>query len=253
MIRIFLPLICAVLGFAAASCTQSEAPLAPAAEAPAAAHPTSHASAATDPLPDPQQANAAGQSTPGAKPTASGAPQPPATPPDQPVSDQALSSDEVSSTTPAPQSASDTNSSAPASARAERRATTLIGMSVVAVDGSALGEVKDIIFDRQGRATHVVISYDGATAPASDSKLTAMPWDAAMASIRDSRLLLDDAQLRGAPSFAPDAWPDLDDPAWSATTDAYWRKAVQAAIAAHPGAPIDSTSRQRERPPRDSN
>jgi hypothetical protein len=232
MIRIFLPLICAALGFAAASCSQSEGPLAPAAEAPPPPHPAAHsaATAAMATPPDPQQ-------------TA-----PPAS--DQELPDQAPSSD--------------ANPDVPASARAERRASTLIGMPVAAADGSALGAVKDIIFDRQGRATHVVIAYgaaplanagaipnDGGATPAPNGKLTAMPWDAAMASIKGGRLVLDDAQLQSAPSFTPDAWPNLDDPAWSETTDAYWRKAVQAAIAAHPGAPIDSTSRQRERPPRD--
>ncbi len=137
-------------------------------------------------------------------------------------------------------------------------------MVVVAANGSSLGEVKDIIFDRQGRATHLVIAYvveaganpgtqpnDVEGAPTADDKLTAMPWDAAMASIKDGELVVDSAQLQGAPSFTTDSWPNLDDPAWSATADAYWRKAVRAAIAANPGAPIDSTSRQRARPNRD--
>lgn len=136
-------------------------------------------------------------------------------------------------------------------------------MSVVGTDGTSLGDVKDIIFDRQGRATHLVIAYgaqqanpgalpnDSEAAPAPDGKLTAMPWDAAMASIKGGQLVLDSAQLQAAPSFTPDTWPNLDDPDWSVTADTYWRKAVQAAIAAHPGAPIDSTSRQRARPDRD--
>lgn len=137
-------------------------------------------------------------------------------------------------------------------------------MSVVSADGSSLGEVKDIIFDRRGRATHLVVAYgtepqvnsggnpsDGEAASTPDGKLTAMPWDAAMASIKDGRLVVESAHLQGAPSFGPDSWPDLDDPAWSAASDTYWRHAVQAAIAAHPGAPIDSPSRQRARTPRD--
>jgi sporulation protein YlmC with PRC-barrel domain len=139
----------------------------------------------------------------------------------------------------------------------------LIGMTAVATDGSSLGTVKDITFDRQGRATHLVIAYgpqpqadpgalpnDGEAAPALDGKLTAMPWDAAMASIKNGQLVLDGAQLQAAPSFTASAWPNLDDPAWSDTADAYWRKAVQAAIEAHPGAPVDSTLRQRARPSR---
>lgn len=141
----------------------------------------------------------------------------------------------------------------------------LIGMPVVAADGTSLGHVKDIIFDRQGRATHLVLSYaaapqggpdgtptEGGVAPGTDGqRLTAMPWDAAMASIKDGRLVLEGAKLQGAPSFTADAWPDLTDPAWSAATDTYWRKAVRAAIAAHPGTPIDPTSRQRGRRDRD--
>lgn len=223
MIRLFLPLLCAALGFAAASCGQSEQPLAPAVEAPASPHP-----------------------------------QPPAAP-----SNPAPSSAEAP-TTPASQPAADTSPDASVHTPSERRASTLIGMSVVSADGSPRGEVKDIIFDRQGRATHLVIAYgaepqvnsggppnDGEAASTPEGKLTAMPWDAAMASIKEGRLVVESEQLQGAPSFTPDSWPDLDDPAWSAATDTYWRNAVRAAIAAHPGAPIDSTSRQRERPARD--
>ena len=137
-------------------------------------------------------------------------------------------------------------------------------MAVVATDGSSLGKVKDIIFDRQGRATHIVIAYspqpktnpaalpnDGVAAPTADGKLTAMPWDAAMASVKGGQLVLDRAQLQAAPSFAPGTGHNLDDPDWNATADAYWRKAVQEAIEAHPGAPIDSPSRSRDRPDRD--
>jgi sporulation protein YlmC with PRC-barrel domain len=208
--------------------------------------------------PDSAQANGSGQSAPASDQTASGSSQPPETP-----SDQAPSSD-APSTTATSQSAAEANPDAPTNTPTERRASTLIGMAVVSTAGSSLGNVKDIIFDRQGRATHLVIAYattpqanpgalpnDVEGAPAADGKLTAMPWDAAMASIKGGQLVLDSAQLQGAPSFTPDAWPNLDDPAWSATADAYWRRAVRAAIAAHPGAPIDSTSRQRARPTRD--
>jgi sporulation protein YlmC with PRC-barrel domain len=234
MIRIFLPLILAALGLAAASCSQSEAPFVPA-EAPASPQPTSHgaAAAAMASPSDPSQASAAQDTS---------------APPDPPSS--------------APQSAAD--ASPDASVPAERRASTLIGMPVVSTEGSPVGEVKDITFDPQGRATHLVISYgaqpengaapspDDAKAEASpDGKLTAMPWDAALASIKDGRLVLDGAKLQSAPSFTPDAWPNLDDPSWSATADTYWRKAVRAAIAAHPGNPIDSTTRQRGRRARD--
>ena len=242
MTRNLLPLICAALGLAAASCSQSDGPFAPA-EAPASPQPTSHGSAS------------AAMASPGL-----GATQPADSPSDQdPLPGEAPPPPAAGS-----QSAADASPNAPTTASAERRASTLIGLPVVSADGSPLGAVKDIVFDRQGRATHVVIAYgspsqanseeipnDGGTPSIADGKLTAMPWDAAMATMKNGRLVLDDAQLNGAPSFTAEAWPNLDDPSWSAATDAYWRKTVQAAIAAHPGAPIDSTARQRERRSRD--
>jgi sporulation protein YlmC with PRC-barrel domain len=235
MIRIFLPLICAALGFAAAGCSQSDEPLAPAADAPASARAS----------PSGATVAAAAMATPAEAPTSDEA--------SAPLGPQATPG-QSAGTSPSPD--------APTGTSAERRASTLIGMSVVSADGGSLGEVKDIIFDRQGRATHLVIAYGGEAAPeeipeagqpapGADGKLTAMPWDAAMASIKDGRLVLDGAKLQGAPSFTRDTWPNLDDPAWSAAADTYWRRAVRATIEAHPGAPIDSTVRRRGRPTRD--
>jgi len=140
-------------------------------------------------------------------------------------------------------SAADASADAPASTPLatplQRRASTLMGMPVMGADGSSLGRVTDLVFNRQGGVTHVVVAFGG--------KLTALPWDAAMASIKNGTLVLDATMLQAAPSFTADAWPNLDDPAWNATADAYWRKAVRASIAASPGNPIDSTSRSRGR------
>src|SRR5579883_924264 len=96
-------LLLAALGLAAASCSQSEAPFAPAG--------------------------------------ASASPQPAAD----------AGSDASSDASPA--------ASADVAIAAERRASTLIGMPVISAEGSPVGEVKDIVFDRQGRATHLVIEY----------------------------------------------------------------------------------------------
>ncbi len=136
-------------------------------------------------------------------------------------------------------------------------------MPVVSADGSRLGDVKDIILDSRGRATHVVIAYqmqsqagpaeipEGKPESGADRKLVAVPWDTILAHITDDHVVLDGANLQGAPSFAPGEWPNLADPAWSITADAYWRKVARPPAAAHRGAPIDSTSRLRARSPRD--
>lgn len=136
-------------------------------------------------------------------------------------------------------------------------------MQVTAVDGSPLGAVKDIIFDPQGHATHVVIVYgtepqpapeeipDGKPRSATDGKLTAIPWDTAVSKIKDGKLVIDGTKLQSAPSFATDTWPNLRDPTWSADTDAYWRKVAPPAMSAHRGTQVDSTARLRARPTRD--
>ena len=277
MIRIILPLVCAALGLAAASCSQSGDPFATA-EAPASAHRPPHgaASAAMASPPNSPQAPAASSPAAASQTSADTAQSPTATsdltpsdqvPPDQVPQDQVPSLDEAPPPATAQVASPSTAEPAPdvpTSTQAERRASTLIGMPVVSPDGSPLGDVRDIVFDRLGRATHLVIAYGTAPdagpgdltdapkpSPGSDGKLTAMPWDAAAASIKDGRVVLDGTKLQAAPSFTPQAWPNLEDPGWSGTADAYWRKAVRAAIAAHPGTPIDSTTRQRGRRSRD--
>jgi sporulation protein YlmC with PRC-barrel domain len=210
MNRIFLPLLCAVLGLATASCGQSQGPF-----------------GATESAGTPAGAAAAAM----------------ASPPDSPVGSPPAASQ------PGAQAGADQGS-----APTEHRASTLIDMPVVSADDSPLGEVKDIIFDSQGRATHVVIACEEpstAAASSPDGKLVALPWETAIARITGGRLVLDNSHLQGAPSFTPEAWPNLDDPAWSVTADAYWRKVVHPPAAVHRGNPVDSTARQRARRTRD--
>lgn len=211
MIRIFLPLLCAVLGLATAACGQSGGPFGPAESA--GSSPDSAAAAMANP---PQASSGAAVTSPAAAQAGTG-----------PASD----------------------------ALAGHRASTLIGMPVVSADGSPLGEVKDIIFDSQGRATHVVIADEAPAAdgaPNSDEKLVAVPWETALAHISDDHLVLDSAHLANAPSFTPEAWPNLDDPAWSVTADAYWRKVAAPPVTAHGSNPVDSPARQRGRRTRDA-
>lgn len=150
------------------------------------------------------------------------------------------------------------------STRSARRASTLIGLPVMAADGRLLGKVKDIIFDREGRATHVVIAYDprpqagpeeipeGKTgSAAAEARLLAIPWVTAVANLQDGKLVFDGTKLQSAPSFTVDAWPNFKDPTWSATADAYWRKVAPPPQSARHGAPIDPTARLRTRPTRD--
>lgn len=299
MIRIFLPLICAALGLAATSCSQSEGPFAPtepSASPQSASHDAASASMASSvhaaqadgaPRDPPSQGNAATGTDPAVPVIAQSSPKsalPSASPgpaADQASSeatsstDQAVSADQAASAastadqTPSPPSdqtspsAPPTTGAAATNRVAERRASTVIGMPVISLDGRSIGRVKDIIFDAQGRATHVVIAYDtepaagpeeipeGKPRSAADGKMAALPWDTAVARINAGKLVLDGTKLQSAPSFTADEWPNLQDPAWSANADAYWRKVAPPPASARRSAEIDSTARLRARPTRD--
>ena len=228
MIRIFVPLICVALALAAAACTQSGGPFDL-----AASSPPSHRSSS---------AHGAVQAAEAASPSAATA-----TPPGQKAVPH-ISVGPIEGTMPPSSSAS-----APASApqppapviAPQRRASSMIGMRVESPDGEPLGFVQDIVLNRRGRATHLVVAFGD---QGNGGKLTAVPWKAAVSGIRDDHLVIDGAKLQGAPSFIPGDWPNIDRPSWSATADAYWRNGT--GPAPPKAAPIDSTARTRARPNR---
>lgn len=110
------------------------------------------------------------------------------------------------------------------------RASTLITMPVESHSGRVLGQIQDIVFNSNGRATNVIVAYGKGGI---NGKLVAIPWQTVVSDIHHGALVVHAARLAGAPSFELGSWPDIRDPSWSATADAYWTT------------PVDSTSRSR--------
>jgi hypothetical protein len=123
------------------------------------------------------------------------------------------------------------------------RASAVIGMPVQSFTGELIGEVKDIILDNNGTATHVVLTYGGAFGIG--GKLVAVPWPAAAAMLSGSRLVVDRLRLQRAPTFPDNKWPDLANRGWSAEADRYWQGASSAR--APSGNDVDSPDRSRRR------
>lgn len=137
----------------------------------------------------------------------------------------------ASASTPAP---------APPLPAAAERASTLIGLPVESRAGDPLGTVQDIVFGRDGRATHLIV------APASGSSvssLTPVPWSVALRHLHGGALVFKRHRFAGAPGFAPGQWPALGSTDWSAAADAYWSR-----TAGQPFTPVDPTGRSRARP-----
>jgi hypothetical protein len=123
------------------------------------------------------------------------------------------------------------------------RASAIIGMPVQSFTGELIGEVKDIILETNGTATHVVVSYGGAFGIG--GKLVAMPWVAAAAMMSGNRLVVDRLRLQRAPTLPDNKWPDLANRGWSTEADRYWQSTSSAR--APSGTDVDSPDRSRRR------
>jgi hypothetical protein len=131
---------------------------------------------------------------------------------------------------------------------AEHRAAKIIGMTVQTPAGDSIGAVRDILFDNNGMATHVVIAYGGALGVG--GKLAAVPWSTAVSLTKGSRIVVDRSRLERAPTFEDNKWPDVASRTWSTEVDNYWQGEIRSAIAP-PDADIDSPDRSRRRRDRD--
>jgi sporulation protein YlmC with PRC-barrel domain len=94
-------------------------------------------------------------------------------------------------------------------------ADTLIGDDVMNNSGENLGDIKEIMLDMQsGQVAYAVLSFGGVLGLG--EKLFAVPWQALKLDTANHcfRLNVSKDQLKNAPGFDPDAWPDMEDVQW---------------------------------------
>lgn len=108
------------------------------------------------------------------------------------------------------------------------RASKLIGMEVYNHQDKHLGEIKDVVLDRDGKKIgYAVVGYGGILGLG--DKLFAMPYKMLeYSTTRDSRVYisLDEQVLRDAPGFDKNAWPDKADASYYKQLDEYYSKNV---------------------------
>ena len=122
-------------------------------------------------------------------------------------------------------------SDASASAKPAKEMT---GMKVETPAGESIGEVKNVLYDKDGRATYAVISYGGKMGMG--TKHTAVPWATVSPMIKGDKLLIDRSLLEQAPLISS-AKPDPSNSKWSHEADSYWRGKVTLAPATVQPAP----------------
>jgi sporulation protein YlmC with PRC-barrel domain len=92
-------------------------------------------------------------------------------------------------------------------------ASTLIGDSVENAEGEGLGELKELMIDcDNGTIAYAVVSFGGFLGLG--DKLFAIPWQsfAVDTDRKCLRLDVDPEQLKNAPGFDKDNWPQHPDP-----------------------------------------
>ncbi len=102
-------------------------------------------------------------------------------------------------------------------------AYTLLGEDVYNHKDEVLGDIKEIMLDmRTGRVSYAVLSFGGFLGMG--EKLFAVPWNALALDTVNQRFILkvDKEQLKDAPGFDTDKWPDMADTTWTNEIHSYY-------------------------------
>ncbi len=102
-------------------------------------------------------------------------------------------------------------------------ANTLTGNDVYNGKEEDLGDIKEIMLDmRSGRVAYAVLSFGGFLGMG--EKLFAVPWQALKLDTENKRFVLDvdKEDLKDAPGFDKDDWPDMADPTWANQIHSYY-------------------------------
>lgn len=102
-------------------------------------------------------------------------------------------------------------------------ADTLIGENVYNAEDQKLGDIKEFMLDmKDGRVAYAVLSFGGFLGLG--DKLFAVPWSMLQLDTQKKcfRMNVTKEQLKNAPGFDKEDWPDMSDPRWGrSVTDFY--------------------------------
>lgn len=102
-------------------------------------------------------------------------------------------------------------------------ADTLIGDNVCNYSEESLGDIKEIMLDmRNGEVAYAVLSFGGILGMG--EKLFAVPWQRLTLDTANKRFLLDipKDQLKNAPGFDKDDWPNMTSSDWMSEIDTFY-------------------------------
>ena len=104
-----------------------------------------------------------------------------------------------------------------------RKASEVIGADVRNTQDENLGDIKDLVIDTgSGRVRYAVVSFGGWLGIG--DKLFAVPMTALQQANNKEKFTMNVTkdQMKNAPGFDDNAWPDFASPQWTATNDAFY-------------------------------
>jgi sporulation protein YlmC with PRC-barrel domain len=96
-------------------------------------------------------------------------------------------------------------------------ARELVGKTVQTDSGEVLGKVNDVTVDETQGKSYAIISYG-------KQRFTAVPLDHVRSMVKKDSIVLDRAQLEGAPALKDQEWRDQKSKAWGTSADQYWQR-----------------------------
>jgi len=108
--------------------------------------------------------------------------------------------------------------------KTDEHGAKMVGTKVQMSTGENLGEVKEVLLDKQGNASYAVISHGAVMGVG--GKRTAVPWATVKSAMHDDKLIMDRSQLQQAPVLPSGKTPDASTGTWSRDADTYWRAKV---------------------------
>ncbi|SDU23069.1 PRC-barrel domain-containing protein [Halopseudomonas salegens] len=102
-------------------------------------------------------------------------------------------------------------------------AESITGDEVCNMQNDKLGKIQNIMLDlTEGKIRYAVLSSGGFLGMG--DHLYAIPWKALKLDKQNKRFLLDidQDQLKNAPGFDKDEWPNMADPDWNAKVESYY-------------------------------